>query len=43
MQIISSWDNLHELTKPVLGEINPLYTEWTLPHYVLEESNFSFR
>ena len=23
--------------------INPLYTEQTLPHYILEESNFNFR
>ena len=22
---------------------NPLYTEQTLPHYILEESNFRFR
>ena len=22
---------------------NPLYTELTLPHYILEESNFNFR
>ena len=22
---------------------NPLQTEWTRPHYILEESNFDFR
>ena len=27
----------------VTCSINPLYTEWNIPHYILEEFNFNYR
>ena len=35
---------IYKISKPYDTQfINPLYTESTLPHYILEESNFNFR
>ena len=39
-----TWISLYtKLCKHAISYIKPLYTDKTLPHYVLEESNFNFR